>query len=252
MIFPIFKPLGQSSHQLAAAIGAKSGEKATHTGTLDPMAEGVLVVLTGEDRFQKAQLSDTKKTYSFEMLFGISTDSLDLLGLPIKIESTILDPDTIRVSLTKKLPDFLGTQKQLQPIFSAGRSNGKSFFEYGKSGEALPAPKSNEITVYSLELTKCARINREKILTLHSKKIGTVLGEFRQDEILAAWHNITSALPSTVVIATLTAEVSKRTYIRGLVRDISTAIDIPATTFSIIRTQNGRFGMADCRQIESI
>ena len=68
MILPIYQHQGSSSHMLARQVGQQYGEKATHTGTLDPMAEGVLIVLTGQDRFNKSKYTDWQKVYKIEEL----------------------------------------------------------------------------------------------------------------------------------------------------------------------------------------
>lgn len=59
------------------------GVKTAHTGTLDPMAEGVIIVLLGEERYKKYELAGLKKTYEFEISFGFETDTFDGLGLTV-------------------------------------------------------------------------------------------------------------------------------------------------------------------------
>lgn len=245
MIIPVYKPLGASSHQLAAKIGLARGEKATHTGTLDPLAEGVLIVVTGEDRFKKAELSDTEKTYEFEMLCGISTDSCDLLGLPTKVQTEQLNLEEITASLTQILPSFLGETEQTQPTFSAGRHAGKSFFQLAKSDESLPE-KKNTISIHSLKLVTAQVISAETVLQTHLEKILLVRGDFRQNDILATWQGHANTMPKELPLFRFEASVSKRTYVRAIVRDLAKRILVPATTFSIVRTQNGQYSIADC------
>jgi tRNA pseudouridine55 synthase len=125
MLIPVYKPLGSSSHQLAKKVGETYGEKATHTGTLDPMAEGVLVVLTGEDRFKKTEYSHWQKTYQFKVLVGFETDTHDLLGLIKNIDHKKINQPVFE----KNLKSFIGRQQQLVPKFSAQRINGQSGFD---------------------------------------------------------------------------------------------------------------------------
>ncbi|MCA9368753.1 MAG: hypothetical protein H6773_00150 [Pseudomonadales bacterium] len=246
MIIPVYKPLGASSHQLAAKIGLARGEKATHTGTLDPLAEGVLVVLTGEDRFKKVELSNTQKTYVFEIVFGLTTDTHDLLGLPTGIRKSQLELQNIETALKVALPGFLGKSQQLQPNFSAGRHNGKSFFELAKKNQNTFPKIKNSITIYSLTLVESSLISRKKLLEKHVERVSLVTGDFRQKEILAAWQRIAKQLPAMLPLFHLEATVSKRTYIRALVRDLSQTLTIPATTFSIVRLKNGAYSTEDC------
>ena len=254
MIIPVYKPLGASSHQLAAAIGRQREEKATHTGTLDPLAEGVLVVVTGEDRFRKAELAATTKEYLFSLLVGVSTDSHDLLGL--HTSSLALDLPPLEL-LTKKieeiLPKYTGTQLQLQPMFSAARREGESLFDHAKKQSTHHIPPTNQVVIDALELIHVTEVPFDELQTQVLERIATVTtgtGEFRQEEVTAGWNAFFKTAKSEGVthlaVATLAATVSKRTYIRALVRDFSAELGVPATTFSIVRTRNGPYSSADC------
>jgi tRNA pseudouridine55 synthase len=241
MIIPAYKPLGLSSHQLAKQIGDKHGEKATHTGTLDPMAEGVLVVLTGEDRFKKGEYSDWQKTYRFQILFGISTDSHDLLGITKNIDNKKINLDNLK----KIIPDFVGKQIQAVPSFSAQRVGGRSGFDLAKENKKFDLQKNN-IEIFSLKIIDVLKdISNKELLKYINRTISLVEGDFRQQEILNNWKNILEKECSLQLI-TLETVTSKRTYIRSLVNNIGQKLQTPATTFSIIRTQNGPFSIKDC------
>lgn len=250
MIIPIYQPQGSSSHLLAQQIGQKHGAKATHTGTLDPMAEGVLIVLTGEDRFNKAKYTEWQKEYQFEILFGFSTDTHDLLGLITDQKCltlhdtpyTIHDPQLI-IDLKNTLNDFIGPQTQLMPTFSAKRVEGKSGFDLGKQGAQLT--QKQQVEIFDLHFNQLKQINNQELLATITKKISKVDGDFRQTKILDQWRNKVTASDQTYLIAQLTTTTSKRTYIRGLVRDIAEKLNIPATTFSIIRAKNGPYSIED-------
>ena len=241
MIIPTYKPIGSSSHQLAKQIGERHGEKATHTGTLDPMAEGVLVVLTGEDRFKKGKYSNWQKTYRFQILFGISTDSNDLLGLIKNISDKKINTDNLKKILAK----FIGKQIQTVPAFSAQRIDGKSGFDLAKENKKFDLQKNN-IEIFSLNIVdELKDISNKELLKYINKTIPLVEGDFRQQEILDNWRSILEK-ESSFQLATLEATTSKRTYIRSLASDIGQKLEIQATTFSIIRTQNGPFSTKNC------
>ncbi|MCC6711425.1 MAG: hypothetical protein IT416_03700 [Candidatus Pacebacteria bacterium] len=241
MLIPVFKPLGLSSHQLAKKIGVDLNEKATHTGTLDPMAEGVLIVLTGEDRFKKTEYSSWKKTYQFKILVGIETDTHDLLGLIKNIDHKKINQPIFE----KNLKSFIGQQKQLVPKFSAQRINGQSGFELAKKNQPFELQENN-IEIFSLEILNRETINSSKLLTYLQKTINLVIGDFRQAEILAKWQP-TLTHQQKFELITVEVVTSKRTYIRALVRDLSKKLNIPLTTYSIIRTQNGPFRLKNCK-----
>lgn len=239
MIAPVYKPLGKSTHLLAKRVGELQAVKATHTGTLDPMAEGVVVVLTGEDRFNKSKYDDWDKVYQFEVLFGVNTDSLDLLGLIKQINKNKIN----RSKIENILPEFVGPSEQIIPSFSAKRIDGKSFFDKAKQNQSLPKI-TQKIKVNALDIKSVSQIKASKLLPNIIAKLDKVEGNFRQNQIIESWKN--ANLPNNLTIVSFEAVVSKRTYIRGIVRDLSQRLQIAATTFSITRTQNGPFGIKDC------
>jgi tRNA pseudouridine(55) synthase len=245
MIIPVYKPLGASSHQLAKKVGELHNTKATHTGTLDPMAEGVMVVLTDEDRFKKEEFGDWKKEYEFEILWGVNTDTHDLLGLATKINV----PQKIDFTqLNHTLKNFLGTQQQQLPKFSAKRIAGQSYFDLAKNNQQFH-PQAEEINIYKLELIESYLIGRQKFWESVQVKIKLLKGDFRQEEILKNWQQTLKQLPTKLQISKFKTTTSKRTYVRSLVRDISRTMKIPATTHSITRTANGKFTLEDCQQL---
>ncbi len=255
MIIPIWKKIGESSHLLAQKVGIlifqktknENDLKSTHTGTLDPMAQGIVVVLTGDDRFKKATFSSWKKKYEFEVLFGVNTDSYDLLGITNDIK--IPELERITSALEKLIPKFIGPQKQTQPKFSSQRIDGKSGFDLAKNNISFEQ-KINEIEIFSLLLKKIEMLPIKKVEEIINKNISKIEGDFRQNEISNNWKNIFIELKKLGIknlpIAKLEALVSKRTYIRSLTNDISKELNIPATTFTITRTENGNFQKKDC------
>lgn len=261
MIIPVWKKLGESTHLLAQQIGQfvaqktqnLEDQKATHTGTLDPMAEGVVVVLTGEDRFNKTEFSNNLKEYQFSIVFGVSTDSHDVLGLQTKVISHQKEFEKLAEKLTTIIPSFIGPQIQQQPAFSAQRISGKSAFDIAKTQQQQMALQKNEITIHSLKIIDEKTISTSELLHQITEKIKLVSGNFRQTEITKHWvktcqlleKNGTTNLP----LITFEAHVTKRTYIRAIVRDISQKIGIPATTFHIIRTKNGEFSKKNCQNL---
>lgn len=253
MIIPVYQPFGSSSHLLAQRVGKSLGEKATHTGTLDPMAEGVLVVLTGEDRFQKAGYTQWQKTYQFQVLVGVSTDSHDLLGKITEISPEFKKKERQRddhqkrvEAITEALPSFLGKSMQVTPAFSAQRVAGKSGFDLAKKGESF-SQRKNSIEIFSLELKSQMLILGDSLLPLIAEKVETIQGDFRQQEILKGWKKFFHRYENLhFLILSFETTTSKRTYIRGIVRDLSEKLGVPMTTFGIQRTQNGPYTKNDC------
>lgn len=252
MIIPIYQPLGESSHLLAQHAGKIHNTKATHTGTLDPMAQGVLIVLADQDRFNKSKYTEWGKTYEFEILVGVTTDTHDLLGLinnSSNTKQTNYSKTDIENRITKTLESFVGSQQQQIPTFSAKRIDGESYFDKAKGSESVPT-ETQQITIHSLKLEPIRSVGTDIVRTDIENKIGKVIGDFRQSQVQESWNNQQTVWNDQQVaelhIVRLTATTSKRTYIRGLVRDISQQTGIPMTTYSITRTKNGPYSIKDC------
>lgn len=241
MIIPVYKPIGASTHRLAKQVGKLHQTKATHTGTLDPMADGVVIALTGQDRFKKDELSSWKKHYKFEILWGVNTDSHDLLGLTNQISEKQINSE----KLTKVLPKFTGKINQQLPKFSARRIDGQSYFDKAKQGKDF-IPQTETVHIHNLELIQTYIIPKEKLWSDIQHKLSLIKGDFRQKKILNKWQEVLPNLPNQLTITKFKTTTSKRTYIRSLVRDLSQELQIPATTFSLTRTQNGNFTIKDC------
>lgn len=244
MIQPIYKPVGASTHTLAHLFGARRNTKASHTGTLDPLADGVVVALSGKDRFDKHIYADWTKEYTFSVLLGVATDSHDALGLITDI-SQAADVDQALSAIKQNLGSLTGTYEQIQPRFSAGRYKGKSFFTHAKEHADLPI-KKNTISVHEMSVLKRENISATKLLNQIEKSVKKVNGEFRQDSVLQGWQTYCTQHKYQHTIVTLRARTSKRCYIRGLVRDLSHLIRMPLTTLTISRTKNGPYTIDDC------
>ena len=118
-----------------------------HTGTLDPIAEGVLVCLIGKYTKLTDILINHDKEYIASFKLGILTDTLDITGKVLKEEKVNLTKEEIQ----KKILSFKGTYNQEVPIYSAVKINGKKLYEYARNNEEIPLPK-REVNIYDIEL----------------------------------------------------------------------------------------------------
>lgn len=122
-------------------------KKVGHTGTLDPLATGVLIVCTNHDTKLVDILTSKNKEYIATMRLGIQTDTGDITGNIIKRASYKVTKDQI----IKVLNNFLGSSTQTVPIYSAVKINGKKLYEYARNGEEVTLP-TREINISSIEL----------------------------------------------------------------------------------------------------
>lgn len=247
MLVPTYQPFGSSTHQLAKKASLLFSEPTSHTGTLDPMAAGVVILTTGNERFAKSEFANFHKHYAVKVLLGIETDSHDVLGL-----TTIIDDKTLKAGLNpdkfllieQELVALSNTKVQTQHPFSAQRVNGHSAFDLAKLGQSFQLNR-NQIEITDI------KVSRPTVVWLNQLNekldlISKLNGDFRQNEVISSWNKTFAFLEKKGIgsIPSLNLEIScsKRTYVRSLIRDLS----VPAICFEILRTQNGPYTIQDC------
>lgn len=172
----IDKPQGITSFGAVAQIRRLSGEKKVgHTGTLDPIATGVLPIFLGRATALASFLSDANKSYTARIKLGTETDSCDITGNIISQSPVLADNDKLK----SVLKGFEGNQYQQPPIFSAIKKNGVRFYELARKGASVDVPFRN-IFVYSLELISPLDENYEFEIEVRVSK-GTYIRSLARD-----------------------------------------------------------------------
>lgn len=147
-ILVIDKPYGLTSRDVVNQIcKIFNTKKIGHTGTLDPIAQGVLVVCIGKATKLVEVLTCDDKEYIATVKLGILTDTLDTEGNVIKEEKTALDKE----KLIEVLNSFVKEYEQEVPIYSAVKVNGKKLYEYARNGEVIDLPK-RMVSIKNIEL----------------------------------------------------------------------------------------------------
>jgi len=141
------KPKGITSARVVAKIKKKVNVKVGHTGTLDPLATGLLVVLTGKRTKNASLFLKLDKAYEVKVVLGMRTDTYDLEG---KVLSRNSDPVT-QEQLEQVLQGFRGEIWQTAPPFSAKKIEGRKAYQLARKGLAVDI-KPSKVTVQSLEL----------------------------------------------------------------------------------------------------
>lgn len=148
-IIVINKPSGYTSHDIVSKIRKKLNiKKVGHTGTLDPLATGVLPILLGGGTKLSQYLINHDKEYIATIKLGVKTDTGDIEGQVIEEKQV---PEISEEGLGKVLQSFLGPQKQVPPMYSAIKVNGKKLYEYARKGEKVEVEPRN-IEIYNIEL----------------------------------------------------------------------------------------------------
>ena len=122
-------------------------KKIGHTGTLDPIATGVLVVCVGRATKLVSKLTAEEKIYEAGVLFGEKYDTGDITGKLIKNDSVVITEDDFRIACQQ----FVGDIDQIPPMYSAKKVNGKKLYEYAREGIEVER-EPERIHIYSIEL----------------------------------------------------------------------------------------------------
>lgn len=213
------KPVGLGSTQAVAAAKRNLREagygkvKVGHGGTLDPLASGLLPIALGEATKLCGRMLDASKAYDFTIKFGEETAGLDAEGEVVATSDHLPTMDEIEAAL----PAFTGPIEQIPPAYSAIKIDGKRAYDRARAGEAVEL-KPRRVTIFSL--------------TAHP-----LTGAERTD---------------TLESLTLSADVSKGTYIRSLARDIAHALGTVGHVSMLRRTRAGPFGLEQAISLDKL
>lgn len=199
------KPLGLSSNDaLQKAKWLLRAEKAGHTGTLDPLATGVLPLCFGAaTKFSQLHL-DADKTYETTVRLGIRTSTADAEGEVISVRPV----DCTVGQMVEVLDRFMGPIRQVPPMHSALKKDGKALYEYARDGQTVER-EAREVVIHDLELLE-------------------------------------SQLQGDAPFLRLRVTCSKGTYIRTLGEDIGEALGCGGHLVALRRVATGPFGIAQC------
>ena len=219
------------------------GVKMTYAGRLDPLASGVLLVLVGEECKKKEKYLNLDKEYELTILFGFSTDSMDILGMiEDKKEGSLdfLGKYTER-DFTDLLNKFEKKFKQKYPRYSSKTVRGRPLFEISK-GERIAEKDlpEKDVEIMEIEFQSFGFVSKKYLHDFALQNIFAVKGNFRQNMIWSKWEQTLEKFED-INLPTLTIKVSctSGTYMRALARAIGAEIGFPALALKIKRTKIG-------------
>lgn len=147
-IIVLDKPNGKTSHDMVNFVRRLTGvRRVGHTGTLDPMATGVLPICIGSAAKVSDMLTATDKRYRAELVLGITTDTEDISGKVIKKQEVSVSENDI----IKAVSGFAGKINQIPPMYSAVKRNGKKLYELARQGIEVERA-AREITIHSIDI----------------------------------------------------------------------------------------------------
>jgi tRNA pseudouridine55 synthase len=216
------KPLGWTSHDVVAKARKLLGtRKIGHTGTLDPLATGVLVLLSNDSTKLVPYLEKASKDYIGYVSLGASTPTLDAEGPILEWAGSPAVLDNFEAVLRS----FVGEQMQMPPAYSAIHVDGQRAYDLARAGKEVKlTPRA--VTIHSLELQE----------VLPQMRVGEgfppALGEF--------------------VTLQVAVSVSSGTYIRSLARDIGVALGTVAHLAGLVRTRVGKYHLEQAVEVEEL
>ncbi len=269
----LYKPLGLSPLGLIDRYRLKNewvrGKKMSYPGRLDPMAEGVLLVLVGEENKKINDYMKLDKEYEAEILLGFETDSLDLLGvvegegvnggggvgggsLEVGGGSLEVGGGSLEVEdreLKKGLKEFKGKYDQLIPVYSSYVVKGKPLWTYARAGEleGIEIPRT-KVEIKDVRVDEVYSISSGRLLKEITRKVGLVEGDFRQKEILEKWSKVLNGRDDKFRIVKCRISCSSGTYVRAIARDFGKGYG-GGVLFSLKRVRVGRYNVRDSERV---
>jgi tRNA pseudouridine(55) synthase len=272
-VIPVYKEWGKTPLEALEALRQEYPTLATvplsYAGRLDPLAEGLMLVLIGETNKDREKYLHLDKTYEVEILFGIKTDTGDLFGIPT-VEATLnplkenvtdgyeaniknLSRTEIESLVRSEIGSFIGRHQFPYPIYSSKTVQGKPLFQWVNEGRIneIEIPKT-DVEIYSLRIIKdeevvCGEIDSAVILQKVQKAIQEVKGDFRYSEIAESWKKVLSdevlGGHKKFTVIKIECSCSSGTYMRVLAEEIGKKIGLFSLAYSIKRTKVGDIGV---------
>lgn len=243
MVYSVFKPAGATPlemlHALRELNPALAHEPLTYAGRLDPIAEGVLLVLSGEHLKDRERFLHLDKTYEVEALVGIATDSYDLLGMPKPSHKSYSLSD-----IQKFVTEFQGEVRLHVPPYSSVPFLGKPLFEWARSGEVMNFELPQRIMkMKTLKLKDVTKISSAAVLDAVVQKIQNVKGDFRQTAIIREWKNVLSTHRYEFELIKIFIECGSGTYVRSIVHELGKRLGAGACVFTLKRLSVGDYSV---------
>lgn len=222
-----------------------------YAGRLDPMASGQLLVLIGDECKKQTEYHGLDKEYEFSVLFGISSDTADVLG---RLNTELVPPRVYEADLRTLAKSLVGETSLPYPHFSSKTVQGKPLHTWTLEGRLNEIEIPEAITtIYTFEFLSLQTIPRAEIAATALEKIETIppvtearkaLGnDFRRNDVRQDWHKVkdNAQLPHAYQIATFSCTASSGTYMRTLAEVLAKQSGTIGLAWHIHRTQIGNY-----------
>jgi tRNA pseudouridine(55) synthase len=214
----------------------------TYAGRLDPLASGVLPVVSGLDLELKKSVTAEKKKYVASLLLGVRTDSFDVLGRVEEVSLKKLDSSFI----IKCSENLKGKHLLKVPEYSSVSAGFGSLVKNKLAGREN-RDVLREMEVKRLKFLDLSVVNRSDVLDILNSVYKTLTGDFRKKVVLESWEQVDPGLEFSLVKIEL--EVSSGTYVRSLGQFLGQLLDIPACVYALERVLVGEVGRERCIEL---
>lgn len=226
-ILNVYKEQGYTSFDVVAKLrGILKQKKIGHTGTLDPMAEGVLPICLGKATKLSGMLSESDKQYVAVMLLGYDTDTEDVTGRVLSVGVSDISNEDIK----NVIESFVGEYEQLPPMYSAIKIGGKKLYEYARAGESVERTPRH-VKIYSVDDISVYELDASSV-NLGSEFVIRDGGKYK--------------------CISMMVHCSKGTYIRSLCRDIGKKLGSFGTLMALKRKEAHGYKIEDAIKLEEI
>ncbi|MEZ6255266.1 MAG: tRNA pseudouridine(55) synthase TruB [Patescibacteria group bacterium] len=234
MILNVYKERTWTSFDVVAKVkNVLKVNKAGHAGTLDPLAEGVLIVLTDEDTKRQSEFMGLEKEYKFAVAFGMTSPTYDLEG-DLKVHPIPVTFKLGSILTNELLAKYIGKITQTVPPFSAVKVDGQRLYKKARAGniDDIELP-DREVEVKSFSINSISYLSPVGFAKLYGKDVSN-LGV-----------QVIPVLDCTIIC-------SKGTYIRSIANDLGADVGVGGVLAKLVRTRVGDFSFNDSVLIDAL
>ena len=252
-VIPYYKKRGETPKEALERLSFEKpylkGQTLSYAGRLDPLAEGLLLVLVGDSNKERERYLSLQKTYVFDVLFGFSTDTYDIAGKLTEIS----DISIPLLKIIKGVASFEGVHTEAYPPYSSKPVQGKPLFVWAREGRLseITIP-THTVEIKRASLLKTGTISGDDLYASVQSSLESLTGDFRQQDIWACWEaNLEGTYLKKYQTATIEISCGSGTYVRSLVHNLGKAVGVPALTLRIVRTSVGDYTLRDVHPLSS-
>lgn len=222
--------------------------KITYAGRLDPMAQGLMILLTDDDVHRKSEFTDLDKVYRISFICGVQTDTYDTLGIITSVTDQSIQTTIPLEKIINIATKYISSFNQPYPPYSSKTVSGKPLWKHTRDGTLsdIIVP-TRKVTILNINNIKTDMIQSNALYQVIINDTKMVQGDFRQEQIIAAWRAYFQKVPKDQMYSVYTMEVhaSSGTYMRSLVNMMGQDLGLGATVTVIDRLSISSYTQRD-------